>query len=238
MNFASFQAITFDCYGTLVDWEAGIVAAIGPMLEAHGADVSDEEILERFARLEPRAQAGDFRPYREVLTRVATAMSRELGFEPTPHEAAAFAGSVGAWPPFPDTAAALRLMGSRYRLAIVSNVDDDLFAGSAAQLGIDFATVVTAQQVRSYKPSPFHFLEAMKRLGLPRERVLHVAQSLFHDIAPARELGIPCVWVNRRGVRPGGGATAPSDAEPDLEVPDLRTLVEIMGLSGPDEGAA
>ncbi len=234
MNFASFEAITFDCYGTLVDWEAGIVAALGPMLDAHGADVSGEEILERFARLEPRAQAGDFRPYREVLARVASALGREMGFEPTAYEVAAFAGSVGAWPPFPDTVASLRLMGSRYRLAIVSNVDDDLFAGSAAQLGIDFATVVTAQQVRSYKPSPVHFVEALERLGLPRERVLHVAQSLFHDIAPARELGIPCVWVNRRGDRSGSGATAPSDAEPDLEVSDLSTLVEIMGLTDPD----
>ena len=128
------------------------------------------------------------------------------------------------------SARALRALETRYRLAIVSNVDDDLFEGSAGRLGIDFSEVVTAQQVGSYKPAPRHFHEVLDRLDLPRGRVLHVAQSLYHDIAPARALGIKCVWVNRRAGRPGGGATKPAVARADHEVPDLRTLVEQIGL--------
>jgi 2-haloacid dehalogenase len=154
-----------------------------------------------------------------------------LGFESSAAERAAFAGSVGAWPPFPDTVPSLRAMAERYRLAVVSNVDDDLFAGSAARLGVRFDEVVTAEQVGSYKPSPAHFHEVLERLGVPRERVLHVAQSLYHDIAPAGELGIRSVWVNRRAGQEGSGATAPSEARPDLEVLDLRTLVGLMGLA-------
>ncbi len=234
MDLSAFEALTFDCYGTLVDWESGIVGALRPMLEAHVVHRPDEELLERFGRLEPEVQKGPFLLYRDVLARVATGLGRELGFEPTPEEVEAFAGSVGRWPPFQDTVASLRALATRYRLAIVSNVDDDLFRATAARLEVTFDAVVTAEQVRSYKPSPTHFREALRRLGLPRQRVLHVAQSLFHDIGPARELGIPCVWVNRRGARGGGGATAPSHARPDLEVPDLRTLVERMGLAAPD----
>ena len=230
-DFTAFEALTFDCYGTLIDWETGIVAALRPMLDERDIRSQDEELLERFGRLEPEVQAGEFLSYREVLRRVAAALGRELGFEPTPAEERAFAASVGGWPPFPDTLGSLRALAARYRLAIVSNVDDDLFAGSAAQLGVSFETIVTAEQVKSYKPAHAHFHEVLDRLALPREQVLHVAQSLFHDIAPARELGIPCVWVNRRSGRGGSGATAPSDARPDVEVPDLRTLVERMGLT-------
>jgi len=227
IDFSSFEALTFDCYGTLVDWERGILDALRPTLRAHDVEAEDEEILERFGRLEPTVQAERFRPYREVLGEVARRFGGELGFRPTEAEVDAFAGSVGAWPPFPDTVAALQELSRRYRLAIVSNVDDDLFADTARGLGVTFAEVVTAQQVGAYKPAPRHFDEVLRRLALPRQRVLHVAQSLFHDIAPARDLGFTCVWVNRRAGRPGGGATAPSDAVPDLEVPDLRTLVAL-----------
>ena len=219
------EALTFDCYGTLVDWEAGIVAALRPLLRAHGvADPGDREILECFGRLEPAAQAGAFRTYRSVLADVAQGFGGALGFHPSAAEAARFAASVTAWPAFPDAPAALRALGARYRLAIVSNVDDDLFAGSASRLGVAFDAVVTAQQVRGYKPAHAHFHEVLRRLDLPRERVIHVAQSLYHDVAPARALGIATVWVNRRAGRAGGGATAPSAARPDLEVPDLRAL--------------
>ena len=219
------EALTFDCYGTLIDWEAGIVAALRSLLQAHDvAEPDDQALLEQFARFEPEAQSGAFQPYRAVLAAVARGFGAAYGFQPTPEQAAGFAASVPAWPAFPDSPTALRALGARYRLAIVSNVDDDLFAGSAARLGVGFEAVVTAQQVGSYKPAHAHFHEVLHRLELPRERVIHVAQSLFHDIAPARELGIATVWVNRRAGRQGGGATAPSDACPDVEVPDLRKL--------------
>lgn len=223
------EALTFDCYGTLVDWEAGIVAALRHLLHAHGVpDPGDRALLECYARLEPAAQAGAFRLYRTVLADVARGFGSALGFETSVAEAARFAASVTAWPAFPDAPAALRALGARYRLAIVSNVDDDLFASSAARLGIAFDEVVTAQQVRSYKPAHAHFHEVLRRLDLPTERVIHVAQSLYHDIAPARALGIATVWVNRRAGGAGGGATAPSDARPHLEVPDLRTLTGVQ----------
>jgi 2-haloacid dehalogenase len=232
MDFDQFEAITFDCYGTLIDWERGILDALGSVLSAHGHEHPDEEwLLEGFARLEAEAERGRFRPYREVLQDVVKGFGRDLGFSPTQAEAEAFACSVEGWPPFPDTAGALRALAARYRLAVVSNVDDDLFEGTARRLGVSFAEVVTAQQVRSYKPSPPHFLEVLRRLDLPRDRILHVAQSLYHDIAPARMLGWSTVWVNRRAGRRGGGATKPSPAKADLEVADLASLVALAGLA-------
>ncbi|MDP2958159.1 MAG: haloacid dehalogenase type II [Longimicrobiales bacterium] len=229
LDFGRFDAVTFDCYGTLVDWERGILEALGPVLAAHGATgTGAEELLERFGKAEAEVQAGPFRSYRAVLELVARRLGSDLGFAPTDEEAATFAASVGRWPPFSDTVAALRVLARRYRLAVVSNVDDDLFAGSAAQLGVRFDQVVTAQQVGSYKPAPAHFHEALRRLALPRERVLHVAQSLYHDVAPAKSLGLACVWVNRRAGRSGGGATAPARATPDLEVPDLAALARLV----------
>jgi 2-haloacid dehalogenase len=231
MDFDAFEALTFDCYGTLIDWERGILEALGPILAAHGVVARDENaVLERFARLESTIQAGSFLSYREVLAGVVRGSGAELGFRPSEKEVGSFAGSVSSWPPFADTVSALQVLATRYRLTVVSNVDDDLFAGTARHLGVTFADVVTAQQVRGYKPAAAHFDEALRRLGLPRERVLHVAQSLFHDVAPAKALGFSCVWVNRRMGKAGGGATAAASAEPDLEVPDLATLVALMGL--------
>ena len=228
MDFGAFEALTFDCYGTLIDWERGLLDALAPVLAAHGVDhPGDDPLLERFARAESAIQAGPFRSYRGVLGQVLERLGGELGFRPSAEEVRAFGASVGRWPPFADTAGALRELGARYRLAVVSNVDDDLFAGSAAQLGVRFDEVVTAQQVERYKPAPAHFHEALRRLGLPREKVLHVAQSLFHDIAPAKALGFTCVWVDRRAGRPGGGATAAAQATPDLVVPDLATLARL-----------
>jgi 2-haloacid dehalogenase len=231
MEYGRYDALTFDCYGTLIDWEAGILGQLRPMLIAHGVAVpADDDILAHFGRLEREAESGAFRPYRSILTDVAFAFGAAQGFEATAGEAERFAASVETWPPFPDSVESLAKLSTRYRLGIVSNVDDDLFAGSAAQLGVDFSEVVTAQQVRSYKPGFAHFHEVWERLGLPKEKVLHVAQSRYHDISPAVALDLDCVWVNRRGDRDSGGATTPSDAAPDHEVPDLGTLVEEMGL--------
>ena len=233
LDLTAFEALTFDCYGTLIDWERGLLDALAPVLAAHEvARPGGDALLERFALRESEIQEGPYRPYREVLEEVLRRLGSDLGFSPSEEEVRAFAGSVVRWPPFADTVAALGALGARYRLAVVSNVDDDLFAGSAAWLGTDFAEVVTAQQVRSYKPAPGHFHEVLRRLGLPREKVLHVAQSLFHDVAPAKALGFSCVWVNRRAGRAGGGATTPVRATPDLEVPDLATLVARVGGSG------
>jgi len=227
IDFGRYEALTFDCYGTLIDWETGILRALDELLAGTSLSPTSAELLECFGRFEPAAEQGVFRPYREVLIDVARRFGDAFGVRVSDDSAERFALSVREWPPFQDSVQALAELAAVYRLAIVSNVDDDLFAGSAGQLGIDFAEVVTAQQVHSYKPGRAHFDEVLSRLELPRDRVLHVAQSLYHDVAPAKELGFSCVWVNRRAGRSGAGATPPSDALPDLEVPDLASLARM-----------
>jgi 2-haloacid dehalogenase len=229
MDFDRFEALTFDCYGTLIDWERGILDALRPAL-SRGELPDDEPLLEAFAGVEADVQSGSYAPYRQILFQVVRTLGSQLGIEVGREAAERFAGSVVDWPAFGDSSNSLEALSARYRLAIVSNVDDDLFAGSAARLGVSFDEIVTAEQVRSYKPTHAHFHEALKRLELPRERVLHVAQSLFHDIAPAKELGFTTVWVNRRAGKGGAGATAPSSATPDFEVPDMRAVVALLGL--------
>jgi 2-haloacid dehalogenase len=221
------DTLTFDCYGTLIDWERGIADALSPVLARHGRPLDDEAILERHALIESGLEAGPYLPYREILRRGLDEIGAQLGFEPTAAERDAFGASVADWPAFADAPAALGRLKTKFRLVILSNVDDDLFAASARRLGVEFDDVITAEQVGSYKPAHRNFEVAIERVG-PRERILHVAQSLFHDIAPARAVGLRTVWVNRRAGRPGSGATAPSDARPDAEVPDLRTLADLL----------
>lgn len=228
-DFDAYEVLTFDCYGTLIDWERGILSALKPILANHGLRVPDGEILRLYGELEARIEAGPYRGYRAVLREVVKCMGRRLGFTPSPEEEEALAASLPGWPPFPDTVEALRALERRYRLAVISNVDDDLFAGTAGKLGVEFDTVVTAEQVGSYKPSLRNFEAALERIGAPKERVLHVAQSLYHDIALAKSLGIATAWVNRRKGQDGPGATPPADAVPDLEAPDLRSLAERLG---------
>ncbi len=227
LDFKRFDYLVFDCYGTLIDWESGIVAALRPVLAEHGVDLSDDAILERFGALESAAEKPPYKPYREVLATVLDGFGEQFGFTPSPEERAAFGASVGDWPAFSDSPAALHALSQRYKLVILSNVDDDLFALSAKRLNVEFAEVITAQQVGSYKPDLHNFRVALQRLGDRPERVLHVAQSLFHDIAPAKSIGLTTVWVNRRHDRPGFGATPPAEAQPDLEVPDLMTLATL-----------
>ena len=228
MKLSSFEVLTFDCYGTLIDWESGILRAVSHVLDAHGRELPPAEILEHFARFESTIQGGAYLTYREVLSRVVDEFGRELGFVPSRGERASLPGSIARWAPFDDTVEALRILGSRYRLGVISNVDDDLFAFSQRRLGVEFDQVVTAQQVGSYKPDARNFELALERLGRPVGAILHVAQSLFHDIAPARRLGFATVHVNRVSPHGGSGATMPVNARPDLEVPDLRSLAEMV----------
>lgn len=228
LRFERFRALSFDCYGTLIDWETGILGALRPVLARHGVVADDERLLGLYAAAETETEAGPYRRYREVLREVMKRLAAGLGYEPSAGEIDVLASSLPEWPPFPDTIASLRALSSRFRLAIASNIDDDLFAATRRRLGVDFDLVTTAEQVRSYKPGAAHFTKTLEGLGLERDALLHVAQSLFHDIAPAKSLGIAAVWVNRRAGREGGGATPPSGARPDLEVPDLASLVRLV----------
>ena len=224
LDYGRFEALTFDCYGTLIDWEAGLANAFRPILAAHGIAQDDDDVLTRFASYEATAEAGPYQTYRQVLAAGLRGVAGELGFEPSEEESAAFSGSVVDWPAFPDSAAALARLKSRFRLGVITNCDDDLFAASNERLGVEFDWIVTAQQLRSYKPAERNFTLAFDRIGLPRDRILHVAQSLFHDHAPAQRLGMTTVWIDRRQGRPGSGATPKAVATPDATFPDMASF--------------
>lgn len=230
LDFERFQWLSFDCYGTLIDWETGISDAVADSLASLDIRMSRSEILALFAEIEPQIQQGGrYLEYRRVLRRVMAMIGIKLGAQFSESEMNCLVNSIGSWPLFPDTIRALRAMKSRYNLAIISNVDDDLFANTADALEVEFDAVVTAQQCGSYKPDLNNFRVAIERMGVEKGRWLHIAESLYHDIAPANELGIASVWVSR-GHNNEGGATRPSDAAPDMEVSDLATLIRAMGL--------
>jgi 2-haloacid dehalogenase len=222
------ELLTFDCYGTLIDWESGILAALKPVLSKNGVEISDEHCLEDYAEFESVAERGAYMPYRQVLMECLKGYGDRYGFTPTQGELERFSESVGDWEAFPDTAAALQELKRVYKLAILSNIDDDLFARSNRRLGVQFDYIVTAQQVYSYKPAYGHFEAILRRSGLPKERILHVAQSLFHDHVPAKRLGFDTVWINRRAEKMGSGATPFAEAQPDLVVPDLKSLADLL----------
>jgi len=224
LDYSRFEALTFDCYGTLIDWETGILAGLRTGLEPLAVDAGDDELLEAFGDAEAAIEAGPFRRYRDVLAGCLLQIGRRFGVEPAEEAVAAFGGSVGEWPSFPDSPAALAQLKTRYRLGVITNCDDDLFAASNRRLGVEFDWIVTAQSVGSYKPDPRNFEAAFARIGLPRERILHVAQSLFHDHVPAKALGLSTVWIDRRQGRSGSGATPPAQARPDATFPDMASF--------------
>ncbi len=195
------------------------------MVRSRGIAIDDQRLLEVFAEHEHVVQQQAFLPYEEVLQRTFERIADALGFVPMPGEETALLDSFALWPAFPDTVAALHVLEQRYSLNILSNVDDDLFAKTRQQLrGVHFDHVITAEQVGAYKPAPAMFEAALERIGTPRRRHLHVAQSLFHDIKPASALGWTTIWVDRRHAQAGPGATPPAEATPSMVVPDLHTL--------------
>jgi 2-haloacid dehalogenase len=227
MDFSSVQLITFDCYGTLIDWETGMLAALRSLFPNH-AHIADEQLLAMYGEIEVRLEGGPYLPYRTVLSRTAEEMGKRLGVELSAEQCQQFAESLKRWPPFPDSVASLQTLAKHYRLGIISNTDDDLFAASQKLLQAPFAMIVTAQQVQSYKPSLRNFEEAIKRAGIPKETILHAAQSIYHDIAPANTLGLKNIWVNRRFGKQGPGATVAGDAKPGLEVRSLSELAATL----------
>jgi 2-haloacid dehalogenase len=226
---AEFSALSFDCYGTLIDWESGIAAVLGPWARARGLDMSDEALLTAYSGHEARAEAeypGE--RYPAILARSFRELGGELGAEVSDHDAERLARSVADWPPFADSRDALTALAGRYQLIILSNVDRESFAASNRRLGVTFTSILTAEDIGSYKPSPRNFdalLAEAARLG-HQGRLLHVAQSLFHDHVPAKQAGLPTVWINRRHDRPGWGATPapPADVSPDWEFPSMEAL--------------
>jgi 2-haloacid dehalogenase len=229
MNWDQFDCLSFDCYGTLIDWEEGLLSALHPILKSHRVYAGDDALLELFAKAESEIEAGPYRSYRDVLEAVLSEIGGALRFEPSRHELKHFSLSVRDWPAFPDSAQALLALSTKYQLNILSNTDDDLFQFSERALKVKFDHVFTAQKIGSYKPAMRNFEYLIQNAGVPAHKILHVAQSLFHDIVPAKKAGLSTVWVNRRKGKDGFGATLPAAAEPDLTVPDLRTLAVLAG---------
>ncbi len=214
------SVITFDCYGTLIDWETGIWEAFRGAAATDGARLDRGEVLAAYHAIEPMVESGTFRPYRDVLRETARRVAAECGWTISPPRAAFLPESLGRWPPFPDTATALTRLAGRFRLGILSNVDEDLLEETLERLDCEFDFWVTADRVESYKPDLAHFEAARPFVG-DSAGWLHAAQSLFHDVAPANTLGLPVVWVNRKAER-----RPPEGPLPDHEVPDLATLAD------------
>ena len=227
LDLTRFKVLTFDCYGTMIDWEGGIFAALCPILAAHGKELSDSALLALYAELELAAEQGEYLRYRDVLQSVVRGFGQRLGFSPTDAEIRSLPESLPTWRPFPDTVNALRKLSHRYQLAVISNIDDDLFAASASKLEVAFSNVITAQQAGCYKPCMNIFKLAEAKIGVSREQWLHVGQSIYHDVIPAQSLGLATVWINRCSPRPGAGAAKAAAGKPDLEVPDLQTLAKL-----------
>jgi 2-haloalkanoic acid dehalogenase type II len=215
--------VTFDCYGTLIDWRDGITAAFRHHVPA-SAGTAPEALLEVYAEQEARAESGPWHPYREILRRTAEAVCAHFGWS-TPegdgHGAGFLADSLATWVPFPEVNAALgKLAEAGLKLAVLSNVDDDLMRASLDHMPVAFNRVVTAQRIHSYKPAPAHFEQALGWVGGEAARIVHVAQSHYHDVVPAMALGIPTVWVNRLAQLP---AVPPA---PTTEVRDLTEAAD------------
>lgn len=230
LDFSRFRVITFDCYGTLIDWESGILGALSPILSAHHAQVDDSEILRLYGEFEVTAEAGEYRSYREVLPDVVVRLGKHLGFEPTAAEQDSLPESMKNWQPFPDSVAALQQLKSRLKVGIISNVDDGLFAASQRKLQADFDFVITAGQARAYKPSLKIFELAEKKFGGRRSQWLHAGQSIYHDVIPAKSLGLATVWVNRPSLRPNVGAVRQASAQPDVVVTSLAELADLIAI--------
>jgi len=227
------RILTFDCYGTLIDWETGILALVRPWLAVAGrSDIPDDLLLSAFALHQARHQ--QTRPtllYPEVLSRTWGDVAATFGLPDSPDQCAAFAASAGDWPPFPDTVAALRRLFGRFALAILSNVDEASLLRSLRLLEVPFLLTVTAERVGSYKPAAPHFETAIAELaarGYPKESILHVAQSRHHDVDPASRFGIPTVWVDRRHGKRGTGATIANTAVPIARVPSMAAFADAI----------
>ena len=222
IDYGGFDLLTFDCYGTLIDWVTGLLAALREALP--GLDADDEQLLEEYAALEADAEAGPYLPYREVLAHGVRGIAAQHSLPLADEAVARFGESVRDWPAFPDSAEALARLKERFRLGVITNCDTDLFAASNERLGVEFDWIVTAEMARSYKPSLVNFELAFETSGVSRDRILHVAQSLFHDHVPARQLELTSVWIDRRHARPGAGATPPAAATPAATYTSMATF--------------
>ena len=232
MRLSDYSVLTFDCYGTLIDWETGIAEALAPWLEGAGVNLGRDRVLEAFAQLESAQQAATpALRYPELLALVHRGLAERFGIAPDAEAAAAFGASVGDWPAFPDSADALAHLKQHFKLVILSNVDRASFARSNARLGVSFDAVYTAEDIGSYKPDPRNFDHLLRHLaerGIAKGQILHTAESLYHDHIPARRIGLATCWIHRRAGKEGHGATRVPDGEvrPDFRFESLAAMAD------------
>jgi 2-haloacid dehalogenase len=230
MRLSDYAVLTFDCYGTLIDWETGISEALAPWLVRAGVSLERDQVLEAFAQLESAQQAATpSMRYPELLAEVHRGLAERFGIAPDAGAAAAFGASVGNWPAFADSAEALAHLGQHYQLAILSNVDRASFARSNARLGVRFDAIYTAEDIGSYKPDPRNFDYLLRHLaerGIAKAQILHTAESLYHDHIPASGMGLATCWIHRRAGKQGHGATSVpgSEIQPDFRFESLAAM--------------
>jgi 2-haloacid dehalogenase len=229
--FNTYEVLSFDVYGTLIDFENGILGALKPVLKNHRIYLNDEQILELYGEIEARVQEEKFCKYRKVLKKVVWEFGKRFDFKPSSSEENCLVYTLGTWIPFPNIVESLHSLKKKYRLAVLSNIDDDLFSLSAKHLEVDFDWVITSEQAKSYKPSLKNFQFAIKKIGVSPEKILHISNSMYHDIIPARALGLSTAWINGRAYMAGFGASPPVSGSPDFEISDLKSLVSIIGLN-------
>lgn len=231
LDLTAYDALSFDCYGTLIDWEAGIAAVLGPWARRNDPSITDEQVLVAYSENEADVEReAPTTLYPDVLREAFRRTGQVLGFDVTDEDADALGTSVPDWPAFADSVDALTRLKRHYKLIILSNIDRESFAASNRRLQVEFDEIITAQDVGSYKPNPANFAALLTRVDEigSTGRLLHVAQSLFHDHVPRKQVGLPSVWINRRHAQPGWGATPDPRVAvtPDLEFPSMAAFAD------------
>jgi 2-haloacid dehalogenase len=216
--------VTFDVYGTLIDWEEGAYAAFQKEADRDGYTLPREELIPLFHSIQKEIMSGSYELYAEVLRRTAVQISKQLGWPLEPSRAQFLPDSVQRWRPFRETVPALKKVAQNHKVGLISNIDDKLLGQTRRHFGMDFDLVVTAQQVRSYKPDPAHFKECERRIG-GKKGWVHVASSYYHDVEPAVKLKVPVIWVNRHGETLEAGAKRPTE-----EVKTLKDALKLLGI--------
>jgi 2-haloacid dehalogenase len=220
------EFVTFDCYGTLIDWEAGVHDAFQKEADRDGFTVEREELIPRFIEIQREIQRGSYELYAEVLRRTAVRVASDLGWDLEPSRANFLPDSVPRWPPFRETNAQLERFSKKYETGVLSNIDDKLLGATRRHFRVDFDLVVTAQQVRSYKPDPAHFKECARRMEGKKRRWVHIASGYPTDVEPCIQQKIPVIWVNR-----GGERLDPGQKKPSEEVKTFREAGKLLGAA-------
>lgn len=228
VDFPKIKLFTFDCYGTLIDWEKGIILALKPYLEFNKIEVDDDIILELYGKFESEIQKDGYIEYKNVLKQVVQKFNEFFKISEVRIDENCLIRAFNNWEPFEDTVGSLKKLKEKFKLAIISNIDNDMINFTLKKLEVQFDFIITAEDAKCYKPNRRIFEYALNIVGHSKDEIIHVAQSLYHDIKPAKEMKLTTIWVNRRKGKKGTGATPYTDIKPDFEVQDLNSLIRMF----------